>query len=548
MSINPRPKWGSFVVHPERIVAVALILAAGYLHVLVLTHAGALWRDEVGTLGLATLPEFAETWRMLIHNADPILFPVLVRTWAAVGLGSVDFGFRMLGFIIGLSLLAAIWFSARLMRLGWPVLSLALVAINPALVRWGDSLRPYGLGSALLLLVVGSVWSFVNGPSRNRYLMASILGLLSVQTLYQSAFFLLAICCAGALVYLRKGRPREAMATLCIGLPAALSVVAYAAPLIEARRWLAAQSAGFHPFPMWIGFFEVLDSSVEGLHWVWLALLLLAVGLGFATLATGSQTTSDDQRDRSFFATLNLIIGTVVLLVYHGITKFQPYPWHWLPAMAFAAVNLEAAIAGWAKSIQTLWLVFICFVSIASLPGTIRGAKYGHTNMAVIAAQTLRDAKPGDLICVYPWYLGITFARYYTGSAEWVTLPEVNDLRFHRYDLIEQDMLADKPIKPVLDRIQLALASGHRVWLVGGLPGWKTTDTGAPNPSPVEPQKSNNRWLAADYAYSRGAEVADFLSKHAQHSWSVGTPLDQGLIGFESARVFVVAGWKSTNS
>ncbi|MGA2602619.1 MAG: hypothetical protein ABSG14_00175 [Verrucomicrobiia bacterium] len=548
MRARPGPTWAQFVARPHRALAVILTLAAGYLHILVVTHAGALWRDEAGTLGLATLPDIADTWRMLAHNADPILFPFLVRVWAAWGLDRTDLGLRMLGCVIGLSLITAIWFGGRRMRITWPVLSLALLATNLPLVRWGDSLRPYGLGSALLLFVVGSVWSFVSCPSRKRYLIAAIVGVLSAQCLYQDSFLLLATCCSGAIVCLRRKQRREGIAALCIGLPAALSVVPYARLIVEAHVWLATQSAGFHPFLMWIRFFDVLDSSVSEMHWVWLALLLLALGVGGATLATGGQTASADPCDLPVFASLNLIFGMAGLLVFHWIAKFPIYPWHWLPALVFAAVNMEAALTRWAQRIQTPWLVLLCLMSLASFPAAVRGAKCAHTNLDVVAAQLSRRAEAGDVIVVYPWYLGITFARYYTGSVEWVTLPPVNDLRFHRYDLVTQDMLAGKPIKPVLDRVEQALASGHRVWLVGGLPGWKPGETETPHLPPAPPPNTPTGSLVADYSYDCGRQAADFLSKHAQHTWLLEMPVDHCLIGFETAPVFVVAGWKSTKN
>ncbi len=548
MSASPGPKWAQFVARPECVLAVFLTLAAGYLNILVLTNAGALWRDEVGTLGLATLPDFAETWRMLAHNADPILFPSLVRVWVMLGLGCTDFGLRLLGFVIGLFLVAAIWLGGRLMRITWPVLSLALLATNLQLMRWGDSLRPYGLGSALLLLVVGSVWSFVSRPSRKRYLIAAMVGVLSAQSLYQNSFFILATCCSGAVVCLRRNQRREGMATLCIGLPAALSVAPYAPLIVEAQSWLVTQKVGFHPFLMWIRFFDALDSSVSVMHWVWLALLLLAVGVGCATLVPGGRTASADSRDRPFFASLNLIIGMAGLLAFHRIARFQIWPWHWLPAMVFAAVNMEAALAERAQRIRIPWLVSICLVSLMPLPAAIRGAKCAHTNLDVVAAQMSRRTEAGDLIVVYPWYFGITFARYYTGSVEWVTLPQVNDLRFHRYDLIKQDMLADKSFKPVFDRIERVLASGHHVWLVGGLPDRQPGETEVPRLPPAPAPNAQTGWLEDRYTYVCGRQAQDFLSKHTQHVWSLVTPLDYCVIGVEVAPVFMFAGWKNATN
>ena len=546
ISIGSEPKWARCLAHPEPVLAVILTAAAVSLHVLVITHASPLWRDEVGTLGLATLPHFSETWRMLTHNADPILFPCLVRLWAALGLGNTDFGLRVLGSVIGFCLVAALWVAGRAMRLPWPVVSLALLATNLQVVRWGDSLRPYGFGSALLLLLVGSVWSFVSGPSRNRYWMACFVGVLCAQCLYQNSFFLLATCCSGAVVCLRRRQRREAMVTLCIGFPAALSVLPYVPLIVQAQSWLRPQRAGFDLLRVWITLSNALDSSVRGIHWAWVALFLLALGIGWRTLATGSGTAPSDPGDLRVFGGLNLILGIVGLLVFHWIAKLQFYPWHSLPAMAFAAVNIEAALAHWGRRVRTPWLILLGLVSLAPFSATFREAECAHTNLNVVAAQMSSSTEDGDLIVVYPWYFGLTFARYYTGSVEWVTLPSVNDLRFHRYDLLNRAMLADNPIKPVLDRVERALASGHRVWLVGGLPGWKPGNTRAPGLTPAPgTQKAS---LAADYSYLCGRQAAEFLSKHAQQSWPVKIPSDHCLIGFEVAPVYVVQGWNNAEN
>src|SRR5262245_27084322 len=100
---------GRLIQRLEWSVAIAVSLLAVWLHVAYLTHAGALWRDEAGGVQLATLSDFGETWRMLAHDSFPILFPALVRTWSALGLGASDFHLRLLGFVIGLGVLGALW-------------------------------------------------------------------------------------------------------------------------------------------------------------------------------------------------------------------------------------------------------------------------------------------------------------------------------------------------------------------------------------------------------------------------------------------------------
>ena len=60
----------------EMSVGILLTLAAVYLHVIAATFAGALWRDEVAVLGLATLPTLGEVWANLDHEAFPMLWPI----------------------------------------------------------------------------------------------------------------------------------------------------------------------------------------------------------------------------------------------------------------------------------------------------------------------------------------------------------------------------------------------------------------------------------------------------------------------------------------
>src|SRR2546427_131604 len=92
-----------------------------------------------------------------------------------------------------------------------------------------------------------------------------------------------------------------------------------------------------------------------------------------------------------------------------------------------------------------------------------------QTNVDLIAQYVHTAAQPGDLILVNPWYVGITFNRYYRGPVPWMTLPPMEDLTVHRYDLLKLRMTSAEPLAPLYGAIQGALESRHRVWLVGGL-------------------------------------------------------------------------------
>ena len=131
------------------IIAALVSLFAVYLHVLFLLSGGGLWRDEAGFVHLSLLPSFSEVWQNLPHDSCPILMPLVVRAWSAAGLGNADFGLRILGLFVGLFLLLTFWFASWTMRNGVPLLAVTLAGLNVTMIRAGDSLRGYGLGSAL---------------------------------------------------------------------------------------------------------------------------------------------------------------------------------------------------------------------------------------------------------------------------------------------------------------------------------------------------------------------------------------------------------------
>src|SRR5215831_13254255 len=95
---NERLRW---LTRAEWGVCVGGTVVALVLHIILLTHAGGLWRDEVSTVQLANFPTIGEMWRLLGRDSFPALFPILLRIWSAIGLGGSDFSLRIVGFLMG---------------------------------------------------------------------------------------------------------------------------------------------------------------------------------------------------------------------------------------------------------------------------------------------------------------------------------------------------------------------------------------------------------------------------------------------------------------
>jgi hypothetical protein len=79
---------------------------------------------------------------------------LVVRAWSATGFGNTDPSLRVLGLYVGLFLLLAFWFASWTMRNGARLLAITLAGLNVTIVRAGDSLRGYGVGSALAVLTL----------------------------------------------------------------------------------------------------------------------------------------------------------------------------------------------------------------------------------------------------------------------------------------------------------------------------------------------------------------------------------------------------------
>ena len=161
------------------------------------------------------------------------------------------------------------------MKYDVPTLSLALLGLSPTIIRWGDSLRAYGLGLALILITFALVWKVVTSPGRTNFLLASVAAVCSVQTLYYNAVILFAIGIAGAAVAARHGYWRRAFLVLGIGFIAGLSLIPYFQPIQNAKQWNNIFTVpDFTLSLFWEKLFEALSPAGGGVGWVWVILVL----------------------------------------------------------------------------------------------------------------------------------------------------------------------------------------------------------------------------------------------------------------------------------
>lgn len=529
--------WPTLWAKLEWLLCGAVTLVVVGLHVLHLRHAGGLWRDEVSSVNVATLPSWGQLWHMIGYDSFPILFYSLVRGWCALGLRG-DFGLRCFGFLVGLLVVAGLWVNTRAFRLGPPCLSLGLVAANSSLLCWGDSIRGYGLGCFFIMLTIGAVWSLVQSPGWFWFSLASLAGILSVQSLYQNAFLLLAICAGGFVLCLCRHRPAAGLSVLAAGAPAAVSLLPYLHTIKHAQEWFVLCKLGFHPGIVFSNLFKALGSPLGWVAFIWMGLGGLAIVRGVVAMRNIRRSAQPGMEDKPLFASLTLVLGLIFFVIFLWSAKLPTQPYHWLPFVCLAAVCLEVALSGCLGGRYKWRLVYLLLVVCVPLSGTIAWAKGRQTNMDLVAARVEQMAGAGDLVVVYPWYFGISFQRYYKGAAPWTSIPEISDLRFHRYDLVKTRMMEKAPLASVLERIGQTLRSGNRVWIVGAFPPRKAGETQLPDPAPAP--GSIYGWNEQAYNYVWGRQTLEFIARNATKLEVVPIESKDPINNFENVPLLVV--------
>ncbi len=509
----------------ETAAAVLITLTVLTLHVIRLNHAGGLWRDEAGAVELAQLPTLGEIYARFPHEAFPLVFPCTLRSYIALA-GDGDFALRLFGMLVGIAILGVLWLNARSVG-SVPLVSLALLGFHPYFLVFGDSLRGYGLGVLLILLTFGAFSRLVARPGWGTAAVAALLALLSVHCLLHNSAMLLGIGTAAAVVGAVRGRWHVTAASLGIGFLAALSLLPYRGPLTAARQWdiLLIQEIG--PRKILYRSLDALASPHRLTAWIWLVLIVAAVIMVVRARAAaepdaaGAPAASDARL-------FHLFVIPAVLAAQFGfftVLRYTPRPWYLLPVLALTACALDGpfTLAERSPGLRRFRLAIPVLMVFAALPGTIKEARVRMTNVDLVAGRLASEVRPHDLVLVDKWFYGVSFNRYYRGSAVWMTLPDLPDHRFHRYDLVKVQMTARAPLQRVLGAIRSTLRSGHSVWWITG------RDISRVNTFPVRlppAPHSASGWSDLPYYLAWMRQVEDLLHLHARLHTAL--PMDPG--------------------
>ena len=525
-------------------VAVFLTAVIVFLHITRAASGGGLWRDEAATAHLASAFSVQYVISQAQFEVFPLLLPAALHAYGWIA-GASDAALRVFGTLVGVSIVGALWLNMAFVRRGVPLLGLALLGFNGDFIQWGDAIRGYGLGILFILLAMGLMWRVVERPSAWRIGAALLAAIASVQTLFGNAVLLLAIGCGLAAVALRRGRQREAGLVLLVGLAAALSLLAYWTPLHLLRDCDVVTRT---PTSI-VGHYGFLDRNLSAAGaWgglVWPSVVLAALVLsGVGQFKSNPLVRMELDRDALLFSGLALAGGVAGTFCFLETSGYAGAPWYFLGLIGLAAVLLDFVFDtlrayAWARNVR---LALVLLTAGAAVLPAWQQVQVRQTNLDLVAARLSREAGKEDLVVVDPFYLGISFGRYYHGPARWLTVPPIPAHEVYRIDLIKAEMIRadqDQVTKPVRDRIGDTLSRGHRVWVVGW--GWYPPVTEAPPPLPQAPN-SATRWDNGAYLITWSQQVTAFLLTHAKRMEDVPIPSDHPVNWLENVSLAVFEG------
>ena len=525
---------------------VAILLSAGLvaLHLVVLTHAGPLWRDEISSLTLATKPSWRELWATLLYDPFPALFFILLRGWHGI-VGDWDFGLRILGCVIGCVGIASFWIGARLTGRMTPLVSLTMLGFAPVLITWGDSLRGYGLGIVWIAIVFGCFWRLLERPSSVRFFLAAGAAVMSVQSVFTNALLVFACAAAGIMIALNRKAWRSAVALMGAGALAAVSMLPYGPTVLATREWSGIRKINYpvsHHLQVLSG---ALSSWGTISFWLWAVVAGCVLAISLAMLfRRGTAWFQIEERALAFYAVVAAVTGSILSIAFFRIVSWPTNVWYYLPMLAVAALSINVMVDLIARgSFGRLSKILGAVLCLAvALPAIWQQLQTRASNIDLIAQTIQAREEPGDLIIVNPFSDAITFQRYYRGANEYISVPPLKDLTLHRWDEVMEQMRAGHAMAPALEKMRSALQNGRRIWLVTSVDIVPVKKAPAPA-APLDPE--NPRPLGYFlFAWSR--ELMYELQTHSTGVAAVPVRTSQPISLYEDDRLLLVSGWNNS--
>lgn len=529
------PRWLPAVALAGSVVALALRVFAA-------VSAGPLWRDEACSASTAAVPSFGEFWSRLALDSFPLLWQLLLRVWTTVLWDGGDGAIRALGLLVAAALVPALWWTSR--ALGVVPLASLLAAATPLLVAWsGVQSRAYGLAAVLLAALFGAIWRMVERTTPARVATAALCALLAVHTTYHVPVMLAALLAGAAAVALARRDRTLIVIVVTIGATCAASLAVYAGVLARSRELAKVVYAPVSVDAIARGLSLALEpaGTLGALAFVaallacaWGAVTALSRVVGRHGAPVPLPDAAHADAEVVLFAATAAIVGTVGQVLFLLALRFLVQPWYYAMAVLLVAIALDVILqrAAMASVVRTASLGAVAALLALLVVPSGEAVAQRQSNLDLVASYLKANARPGDLIVVYPWHYGVSFQRYYDGPVPFMTVPDVEGHDYYRYDQIADLMRDPERIKPGFRRIFQTLQSGGGVWVVGA----PAEEVLAQFPVPAVPSDGDpGSWSDNRYSALAGFQLRWVLQQASPQAYPVAALTDRRVRDYENA-------------
>ncbi|HEX3624778.1 MAG TPA: hypothetical protein VH280_05055 [Verrucomicrobiae bacterium] len=556
---------------PEWIIALLITAAICALHFYYWLNIGGLWRDEVNLIVLSHRNSFAD----MAKDSFPVLMPLIVRFWFVIGLGGTDLHLRLIGLLVGLGTVAALWIGTWKIRREPPLIGLVLLCLNSTMIFFGDSLRAYGLGTVAAVMLMAAGFIFLQKPSALRTAWLALFAILSVQILYHNAVLVAAVCFGAWAVCWRRMDGRAAIQILIVAIVSAASLLPYAhilGILTSGQPTTLIFRTGATMYRLVLSCRDAIGYPLGGFIYVWGALTLMIVicaCIGLWRSVTGKrrpasgtepafgrpadleigdtaglETCATLKADYSLFASVTLLLGAIGFLLFFWRAQMPMQSWYLLPFMGLAVVCFDGARPDFSGLLRPVFIALVAGTALLSGLTTADLLSRHFSDVNIFAKEIAQDAGPSDDILVYPWNWGITFNYYYKGATPWDTVPPIPDHSIHRVDLMLADMENTNALAQTFEKIAQTLKAGHRVWFLGPASTQVPKPGTPPPPSLPPPPLKFWGWSERPYSPVWDSQTLQFIADHSQ-KFRQFKYSSLGIYLTEDMDIFMAEGWRT---
>ena len=526
----------------ERIEWVAAILLTATVLSLVIArtvNAGPLWRDECDSLQLARMPRFVDLLRHLQFTGFPILFPITVRMYTRL-FGTTDIALRCFGLAAAIFFLGAAWFQSSSFNRAVPLLVPALIGLNVHFLTAGLWLRGYGLGCALIVVAFALTAKFLMQPSAAKLITACLAYLASMHCLYFNGVLVPAMVVAAAVVLLVRREWKWTWILLIAAAGCGLSYLPYVWKIYSSTiTWAVIVQMPFSWSWSANRFLAACNPDWRA-GIVWQSIVLLCIIPGFWRLKSIWSTNRIRERDLLLFALVVIPVGILAQFGFLRLMRNIIIPRYYLTLMSLIAAAATVIVANISSRCWSYFGRIVVVVMALSMLLFIpwRELHERNSNIDMVTQRLEKEAFPNDLIVLSDAQLGISFNHYYHGKNRWITAPEIDDHRIHRYDLMQKKMTEFFPLDDVEKEVAATLKSGNRVWIAGtfGRPS-RSASVLAPAPDP------EFGWQLPAYIDAWSRQLGTFVRRHAGRVDMI-VPRGKFVSEWENPPLIACQGWK----